>query len=162
MRSRQRTDALRRRHGPPGPHVHPAHRPQHEQPDVRAAPVAKVGRERREVLVLRRARLELEVEAAARGSGRALPWSGRYDFEDADFQDWSLDDGGEAAAPAGQVKGDGSALSFVRVLGAGHMVPMDQPAAALKMITAFTRGEKIASTGTSISKKGGGAAAAVA
>ena len=73
-----------------------------------------------------------------------------------------LDDGGEAAAPAGQVKGDGSALSFVRVLGAGHMVPMDQPAAALKMITAFTRGEKIASTGTSISKKGGGAAAAVA
>lgn len=42
------------------------------------------------------------------------------------------------------------------------MVPMDQPAAALKMITAFTRGEKIASTGTSISKKGGGAAAAVA
>ena len=92
----------------------------------------------------------------------ALPWSGRYDFEDADFQDWSLDDGGEAAAPAGQVKGDGSALSFVRVLGAGHMVPMDQPAAALKMITAFTRGEKIASTGTSISKKGGGAAAAVA
>jgi carboxypeptidase C (cathepsin A) len=92
----------------------------------------------------------------------ALPWSGRYDFEDADFQDWSLDDGGEAAAPAGQVKGDGSALSFVRVLGAGHMVPMDQPAAALKMITAFTRGEKIASTGGSISKKGGGAAAAVA
>ena len=92
----------------------------------------------------------------------AHPWSGRYDFEDADFQDWSLDDGGEAAAPAGQVKGDGSALSFVRVLGAGHMVPMDQPAAALKMITAFTRGEKIASTGTSISKKGGGAAAAVA
>lgn len=92
----------------------------------------------------------------------ALPWSGRYDFEDADFQDWSLDDGGEAAAPAGQVKGDGSALSFVRVLGAGHMVPMDQPAAALKMITAFTRGEKIASTGASISKKGGGAAAAVA
>ena len=96
----------------------------------------------------------------------ALPWSGRYDFEDADFQDWSLDDGGknggEADAPAGQVKGDGSALSFVRVLGAGHMVPMDQPAAALKMITAFTRGEKIASTGASISKKGGGAAAAVA
>ena len=96
----------------------------------------------------------------------ALPWSGRYDFEDADFQDWSLDDGGknggEADAPAGQVKGDGSALSFVRVLGAGHMVPMDQPAAALKMITAFTRGEKIASTGGSISKKGGGAAAAVA
>ena len=47
---------------------------------------------------------------------------------------------------AGQVKGDGARLSFVRVLGAGHMVPMDQPAASLKMITAFTRGEKLASS----------------
>ena len=126
----------------------------------------------------------------------ALPWSGRYAFEDADFQDWGLDDDGEGrkngAAPAGQVKGDGLALSFVRfvpffslslfssvarsllpsltslslslsllqkqnrVLGAGHMVPMDQPAAALKMITAFTRGEKIAAGGG----KGGVAAVA--
>lgn len=42
----------------------------------------------------------------------ALPWSGRYDFEDADFQDWGLD--GDDGAPAGQVKGDGLALSFVR------------------------------------------------
>jgi len=127
----------------------------------------------------------------------ALPWSGRYDFEDADFQDWGLDDG-DNGAPAGQVKGDGLALSFVRfvfffsfwfprlslsfalspllslpltsllflslflrkkknrVLGAGHMVPMDQPAAALKMITAFTRGEKLLPSSSSSSSAGGG------
>lgn len=78
----------------------------------------------------------------------ALPWSGRYAFEDADFQDWSVDgddgSGTGTEGPAGQVKGDGLDLTFVRVLGAGHMVPMDRPAAALRMITAFTRGERIA------------------
>lgn len=42
------------------------------------------------------------------------------------------------------------------------MVPMDQPAAALKMITAFTRGEKLlpSAGGKSGGKSGGVAAVA--
>ena len=42
-----------------------------------------------------------------------LPWSGHYDFEDAEFVEWRV--GGRAA---GAVKGDGLALTFVRVDGA--------------------------------------------
>lgn len=45
--------------------------------------------------------------------------------------------------PAGQVKGDGLPLTFVRVADAGHMVPMDVPRASLEMIEAFTRGRSI-------------------
>lgn len=94
----------------------------------------------------------------------ALPWAGRYDFEDSDFVDWGVADdapgaAGQAAAPrpgpgkkrAGTVKGDGLALTFALVEGAGHMVPMDQPAASLAMVTAWTRGRNI-----SAGWKGGG------
>ena len=46
------------------------------------------------------------------------------------------------------------------------MVPMDQPAAALKMITAFTRGEKLLRSSAGLEgaggKSGGGGVAAVA
>jgi len=72
----------------------------------------------------------------------ALPWSGRYDFEDAAFEDVVV--GGRALA---SVKGDGLRLSYVNIPDAGHMVPMDAPEAALAVITAFTRGDKIAGGG---------------
>ena len=105
----------------------------------------------------------------------ALPWGGRYAFEDSDFVDWGVveeeEEGEEAGARAGggppnpapgcarsgTVKGDGLALTFALVEGAGHMVPMDQPAAALAMITAFTRGRNI-----SAGWAGGAAGAATA
>ncbi len=45
-------------------------------------------------------------------------------------------------AAAGTVREHGP-LSFVRVYQAGHMVPMDQPANALAMITRFTRGKSL-------------------
>ena len=70
---RRRRYRRRRRHTAPSPHVHPAHRPQHKQPDVGAAPVAKVRRECREVLVLRRARLQLKVQTAPRAGQRPRP-----------------------------------------------------------------------------------------
>ena len=70
----------------------------------------------------------------------ALPWSGRYDFEDSAFEDVLV--GGR---PLASVKGDGLRLSYVNIPDAGHMVPMDAPEASLAVITAFTRGEKIAS-----------------
>jgi carboxypeptidase C (cathepsin A) len=67
----------------------------------------------------------------------ALPWSGRMDFASAEMVEWEVD--GEAA---GMVQGYGP-LSFVKVYQAGHMVPMDQPAAALHMITHFTNDEPL-------------------
>jgi len=102
----------------------------------------------------------------------ALPWAGRYDFEDSDFVDWGVvgdGGGGGADAPkpapgrvrAGTVKGDGLALTFALVEAAGHMVPMDQPAAALAMITAFTRGRNI-SAGWEAGVRGGQARLGVA
>lgn len=66
--------------------------------------------------------------------------------------DWSV-----AGEPVGSVKNDGGALTYVNVADAGHMVPMDAPAAALAMIQGFTRGDRIAG-----GEEGGGVAAAVA
>ena len=67
-----------------------------------------------------------------------LQWSGLYAFEDAPFADWRV-----RGVTVGEVKNDGGALTYVNVAGAGHMVPMDAPAAALAMIQGFTRGERI-------------------
>lgn len=110
----------------------------------------------------------------------ALPWSGRYAFEDSDFVDWGVvgeageteeEGGGDISAPkpkpapprtrAGTVKGDGLPLTFALVEAAGHMVPMDQPAAALAMITAFTRGRNL-SAGWAAGAGAGGVGAVAA
>ena len=62
----------------------------------------------------------------------ALPWPGQGAFRAAAVADWPA-----GAKKAGERRTSGP-LSFLRVLDAGHMVPMDQPAAALRMINAFT------------------------
>ena len=62
----------------------------------------------------------------------ALPWPGQGAFRAAAVADWPA-----GAKKAGELRASGP-LSFLRVLDAGHMVPMDQPAAALRMINAFT------------------------
>ena len=62
----------------------------------------------------------------------ALPWPGQGAFRAAAVADWPA-----GAKKAGELRTSGP-LSFLRVLDAGHMVPMDQPAAALRMINAFT------------------------
>ena len=54
-----------------------------------------------------------------------VDWSGRNDFQAADYADWSV--GNKAA---GQLKTYKN-LKFLRVFDAGHMVPMNQPEAAL-------------------------------
>jgi cathepsin A (carboxypeptidase C) len=77
---------------------------------------------------------------------RALDWSGHSQFDSASDVDWIYDKvdtkgvlGGKArSAPAS--KGSGS-LTFLQVFEAGHMVPMDQPQAALALLTDFTRNE---------------------
>lgn len=73
---------------------------------------------------------------------QALPWSGHADFNKEEDHAWQFTKDGEVttggyAKTAQALKGGGS-LTFMQVLEAGHMVPMDQPEAALAMLNAFT------------------------
>jgi cathepsin A (carboxypeptidase C) len=61
-------------------------------------------------------------------------WTGKEDFDKAEYADWNV---GNAAAGALRQHGK---LQFLRVFEAGHMVPMNQPEAALQMIKEFTSG----------------------
>jgi len=69
----------------------------------------------------------------------ALDWEGQADWNASPDKDWEVHGGS-----AGSVRQFGP-LSFVKVAKAGHMVPMDQPANALVMITAFTRNQPLTS-----------------
>jgi len=61
----------------------------------------------------------------------ALEWSHKDAFNAAKVTPWMHD-----RAEAGSLR-SANGLSFLRVYEAGHMVPMDQPGAALEMINAF-------------------------
>lgn len=65
----------------------------------------------------------------------ATKWSGQADFQAQDYQKWLVE--GEAA---GEMRQYGN-LHFLRVYEAGHMVPMDQPANALAMLTRFIQND---------------------
>jgi len=65
----------------------------------------------------------------------AVEWSGHEDFNAAQYSEWTVD-----GAPAGQIKQHKN-FKFLRVYDAGHMVPMDQPANALAMLTTFITGD---------------------
>ncbi|MCO5556362.1 hypothetical protein L7F22_009910 [Adiantum nelumboides] len=64
----------------------------------------------------------------------AMNWTSQQEFVDKNFTNFLLD-GEEFAA----VKSYGG-LSFMKMFNAGHMVPMDQPKAALEMMRRWTRG----------------------
>lgn len=77
-----------------------------------------------------------------------LPWSGSSSFNAAADVNWTYTStsgapAAEGVVVAGEIRsataasGSGS-LTFLRVFDAGHMVPRDQPEAALKMLNAFT------------------------
>jgi cathepsin A (carboxypeptidase C) len=66
----------------------------------------------------------------------ALEWSGKGAFNAATPTSWVV-----GGAAAGQVRVAGG-LHFLRVFKAGHMVPHDQPEAALQMINTFIAGGK--------------------
>ncbi|KAF4317352.1 hypothetical protein G195_009309 [Phytophthora kernoviae 00238/432] len=68
---------------------------------------------------------------------RALNWTGSEKFNAADEQDMVID-----SKIAGSVISSRQ-LTFVRVFNAGHMVPQDQPAIALEMITKFLQNQEI-------------------
>ncbi|XP_021724359.1 serine carboxypeptidase-like isoform X1 [Chenopodium quinoa] len=64
----------------------------------------------------------------------AVEWSGQKDFTAAPTVSFTVDN-----KEAGQMKSHGS-LAFLKVHDAGHMVPMDQPKAALEMLKRWTQG----------------------
>jgi cathepsin A (carboxypeptidase C) len=58
----------------------------------------------------------------------ALNWEGKAEYATQDYHDWNVDE--KAAGSLKTYKN----LKFLRVFDAGHMVPMNQPAVALKML----------------------------
>jgi len=64
----------------------------------------------------------------------AMQWSGQKAFVAAPITNWTVAD-----KPAGNVK-TANGLTLLNVYGAGHMVPMNQPANALDMVKRFTSG----------------------
>jgi cathepsin A (carboxypeptidase C) len=61
----------------------------------------------------------------------AVDWAGKTSYSNQSFKDWSVS--GKAAGELKEYKN----LKFLRVFDAGHMVPMNQPEAALQMLTEF-------------------------
>lgn len=76
---------------------------------------------------------------------KELRWTGKSNFNAEEDKSWFYTDAqNTAAAPvaggkartAKAARGEGS-LTFLQVYEAGHMVPMDQPAAALALLNDF-------------------------
>ncbi|RUS32233.1 hypothetical protein BC938DRAFT_475974 [Jimgerdemannia flammicorona] len=69
-----------------------------------------------------------------------LPWKGQKEFQAAADRDWVSDITGEVA---GEVRStaDGQ-FTFLRVFGAGHMVPYDQPANSLDFLNKWINKQK--------------------
>ena len=65
---------------------------------------------------------------------RAMEWPGQAEFANATMQPWTI--GGQ---PAGE-RWAARNFTFLRVYRAGHMVPLDQPAASLQMLQTFLEG----------------------
>ncbi|KAI0531464.1 hypothetical protein KFK09_001019 [Dendrobium nobile] len=67
----------------------------------------------------------------------SMKWSGNQNFSLAPFVPFTVDQ-----QEAGLLKSSGP-LSFLKILNAGHMVPMDQPKAALEMLRRWTTGKLV-------------------
>mmetsp|Transcript_57008 Transcript_57008/g.116668 ORF Transcript_57008/g.116668 Transcript_57008/m.116668 type:complete len:457 (-) Transcript_57008:10-1380(-) len=71
-----------------------------------------------------------------------LAWDGKSAFESTGDHEWFYDSAkttlGGWARSADSASGAGGSLTFLQVKEAGHMVPMDQPEAALSMLNTFT------------------------
>ncbi|KAI9485975.1 MAG: Alpha/Beta hydrolase protein [Benjaminiella poitrasii] len=68
-----------------------------------------------------------------------LPWSGHKEFAAANDTEWYSDIAGKQAGELRKTE-DGR-FAFLRVFGAGHMVPYDQPESGLDMLQQWVRGE---------------------
>lgn len=71
---------------------------------------------------------------------QALNWTGQAGFDQANYTNWTVswDNHTEVAGGLREHKN----LKFLRVYEAGHMVPMNQPGAALAMLKEFTGVDK--------------------
>mmetsp|Transcript_23819 Transcript_23819/g.28753 ORF Transcript_23819/g.28753 Transcript_23819/m.28753 type:complete len:461 (-) Transcript_23819:114-1496(-) len=67
----------------------------------------------------------------------AMVWPGQYEFGNFTSVPWTPEG---ASAPAGEAK-HAKGLTFLKVYKAGHMVPLNQPEAALAMLDTFTSGK---------------------
>eukprot|EP01036_Dinobryon_divergens_P023809 gene23809-32198_t len=71
-----------------------------------------------------------------------LTWTGKKAFNAEDDHEWSYTSADKSVwgglARTARARTGGGSLTFLQVFEAGHMVPMDQPAAALEMLKAFT------------------------
>lgn len=65
-----------------------------------------------------------------------LPWTGKSAFNAAEDKDWSV-----AGKTAGKVR-TAQGFTFLQIHDAGHMVPRDQPEAALSMVDIFVHGKQ--------------------
>jgi len=68
----------------------------------------------------------------------AVEWDHKADFQATEYADWTVD--GKAAGALKAVDN----LKFLRVYDAGHMVPMNQPVAALEMLHELIIGNPLA------------------
>lgn len=66
-----------------------------------------------------------------------LPWKGQSKFAAEPIRPWKASITGEKA---GEVKSHGL-LTYLRVYGAGHMMPLDQPESALSMVNEWIHGD---------------------
>ncbi|EFR00594.1 carboxypeptidase Y [Nannizzia gypsea CBS 118893] len=70
----------------------------------------------------------------------ALEWPGHKKFTEAKLQDLKIVDNKNKGKKIGQVKSSGN-FTFMRIFGAGHMVPLNQPEASLEFFNRWLRGE---------------------
>lgn len=65
---------------------------------------------------------------------RGLKWAHEADFKRAPVTNWTV------AGGAAGTQQSAANFTFLRVFAAGHMVPLDQPQAALAMVNDFVSG----------------------
>ncbi|EGE09546.1 carboxypeptidase [Trichophyton equinum CBS 127.97] len=70
----------------------------------------------------------------------ALEWPGHKKFAEAKLEDLKIVDNKNKGKKIGQVKSSGN-FTFMRIFGAGHMVPLNQPEASLEFLNRWLRGE---------------------
>ncbi|KAK2732413.1 hypothetical protein FQN57_002915 [Myotisia sp. PD_48] len=70
----------------------------------------------------------------------ALEWPSRKAFASAKMEDLKIVDNASKGKKIGEVKSSGN-FTFMRIYGAGHMVPLDQPEASLEFYNRWLKGE---------------------
>jgi len=70
----------------------------------------------------------------------AVQWPGQSQFNSTSYVDWVITSG----STAGEFKNVDN-FTFLKVYNAGHMVPMNQPQAALEMLNTFLQGKPFTS-----------------